>query len=237
MQLFLLSFTASIYCSPVYASARIFSIGCASPIHQKLDTVQALMPNLKDHLQFGYIYSMNGPGLDVSTDIPIKHLAQNNWIPSKVAAILSGVSYSESSSKLILTSRISKRNAHKLNLALLDSVNIKFGTFGYDESKKEWYSSLKNGNLGGIQGKVTKSKIVHQQDGKDSHFELVMEMVPLKNDDQLQYLSYVHNAASSDLRMQWDGLARNQCSKVGKKYSVSNSRDHFNEIIESAVLL
>lgn len=185
----------------------------------------------------GYIYSMNGPGLDVSTDIPIKHLAQNNWIPSKVAAILSGVSYSESSSKLILTSRISKRNAHKLNLALLDSVNIKFGTFGYDESKKEWYSSLKNGNLGGIQGKVTKSKIVHQQDGKDSHFELVMEMVPLKNDDQLQYLSYVHNAASSDLRMQWDGLARNQCSKVGKKYSVSNSRDHFNEIIESAVLL
>lgn len=183
----------------------------------------------------GYIYSMNSPDLDVSADIPIKHPAQNNWIPSKVAAILSGISYSESGSKLILTSRISKSNASKLDLALLDSVNIEFSTFGYDKSKKEWHSSLKTGNLGGIQGKVTKSKIVHQQDGRDSHYELVMEMVPLKNDDQqVQYLSYAHDGVSSDLRMKWNSLAKNQCSKIA---SASDRRDHFNEIIESAVLL
>ncbi|GAN10591.1 hypothetical protein MAM1_0373c10135 [Mucor ambiguus] len=233
----LLSFAASIHCSSIYAGARIFNIGCANPIHQELDTVQALKPNLKNHLQFGYIYSMNSPDLDVSADIPIKHPAQNNWIPSKVAAVLSGISYSESSSKLILTSRISKNNANKLDLASLDSVNIEFGTFGYDKSKKEWHSSLKTGNLGGIQGKVTKSKIVHQQDGGNSHHELVMEMVPLKNDDQVQYLSYAHDGVSSDLRMKWDSLARNQCSKVTKNNSFSNRRDHFNEIIESAVLL
>ncbi|OAC98034.1 hypothetical protein MUCCIDRAFT_168173 [Mucor lusitanicus CBS 277.49] len=178
---------------------------------------------------------MNSPDLDVSADIPIKHPAQNNWIPSKVAAILSGISYSESGSKLILTSRISKSNASKLDLALLDSVNIEFSTFGYDKSKKEWHSSLKTGNLGGIQGKVTKSKIVHQQDGRDSHYELVMEMVPLKNDDQqVQYLSYAHDGVSSDLRMKWNSLAKNQCSKIA---SASDRRDHFNEIIESAVLL
>ncbi|KAL0140913.1 hypothetical protein V8B55DRAFT_1564306 [Mucor lusitanicus] len=220
----LLSFAASIHCSSIYAGARIFNIGCANPIHQELDTVQALKPNLKNHLQFGYIYSMNSPDLDVSADIPIKHPAQNNWIPSKVAAILSGISYSESGSKLILTSRISKSNASKLDLALLDSVNIEFSTFGYDKSKKEWHSSLKTGNLGGIQGKVTKSKIVHQQDGRDSHYELVMEM----------YLSYAHDGVSSDLRMKWNSLAKNQCSKIA---SASDRRDHFNEIIESAVLL
>lgn len=180
---------------------------------------------------------MNGPELDVSADIPIKHPAQNNWIPSKAAAILSGISYSESSSKLILTSRISKTNAIKLDMASLGSMNIKFGTFGYDKSKKKWHSSLKTGNLGGIQGNVTKSKIVHQQDGKDSHYELVMEMVPLKNNDQVQYLSYAHDGVSSGLRMKWDGLARNQCNKVAKKNTGSSRRDHFNEIIESAVLL
>lgn len=49
----LLSFAASIHCSSIYAGARIFNIGCANPIHQELDTVQALKPNLKNHLQFG----------------------------------------------------------------------------------------------------------------------------------------------------------------------------------------
>ncbi|KAK4510763.1 uncharacterized protein ATC70_005196 [Mucor velutinosus] len=232
----LLSFVASIHCSSIYSSVRIFNFECANPIHQELDIVQALRPNLKTHLQFGYIYSMNSPELDMSADISIEHLAQNNWIPSKVPAILSGISYSESSPKLILTSRISKSNANKLDLASLDSVNIEFGTFGYDKSKKKWHSSLKTGSLGGIQGKVTKSKIVYQQDGRDSHYELVMEMVPLKNDDQVQYLSYAHDGLSSDLRMKWGGFARNQCSKVVKT-SASSRRDYFNEIIESAVLL
>lgn len=49
----LLSFVASIHCSSIYAGARIYNIGCANPIHQELDTVQALKPNLKKHLQFG----------------------------------------------------------------------------------------------------------------------------------------------------------------------------------------
>lgn len=174
----------------------------------------------------------------MSSDIPIKHLEHNIWgIPSKATAILSSIAYDKLNSKLILTSRISNSNANNLNLAPLDSVNIKFGTFVYDKSTKEWHNSLKNGNLGGINGKVTKSNIVHQRNGIDSHYELILEMIPLKSVDKVQFLKYFIGSATTEMQIKWDGLARNGCKKVGSKNIVSNRRDHFNEIFENAVLL
>jgi hypothetical protein len=176
--------------------------------------------------------------LDISSDTPIEHLEHNIWgIPSKAAAILSGITYNELESKLVLTSRISKSNADNLNLALLDSLNIKFGTFVYDKSTKEWYNNLKNGNLGGINGKVTKSNIVHQRNGIDSHYELVLEMIPLKSMDKVQFLKYSIDSSSNEMQSKWNGIARNGCRKMGSKNIVFNRRDRFNEVFESAVLL
>lgn len=176
--------------------------------------------------------------MDISSDTPIKHLEHNILgIPSKAAAILSGITYNELESKLVLTSRISKSNADNLNLALLDSLNIKFGTFVYDKSTKEWYNNLKNGNLGGINGKVTKSNIVHQRNGIDSHYELVLEMIPLKSMDKAQFLKYSIDSSSNEMQSKWDRIARNGCRKMGSENIVFNRRDHFNEVFESAVLL
>ncbi|CEP17363.1 hypothetical protein [Parasitella parasitica] len=217
------------------SAAGIFNIGCTKPIHQDLDAMQGLKPNLKNHLQFGYIYNVDSPQVDLDTDIPIKHLEQYTWLPSKVVAILSGVSYSEIDSKLVLTSRISKLNANRIKLASLDSANIKFGTFAYDGTKKKWYTSLKNGNLGGISGKVAKSNIIHQQNGKDSHYELVLELTPLKKITEKKVQFFKYATTTSDSQILWDGLASG-CHSYKKK-GISNKRDHFNEIIESAVLL
>ncbi|KAI8638457.1 hypothetical protein BD408DRAFT_422972 [Parasitella parasitica] len=232
----LLSFITSICCSPINTSAGILNAGCTKPIHQHLDSMQGLKPNLKQHLQFGYIYDVDSPQVDLNTDMPINPLEQHSWIPSKAVAILSGISYSELDSKLILTSRISEPNASKLKLASLESANIKFGTFAYDRTEKKWCSSLKNEKLGGTFGKVAKSSVIYKQNGQDSHFELELELIPLKNADKIQFLNYAIDGISH-LQIKWNGLTRNKCRKNGDRNSVLSKGDHFNEIIESAVLL
>lgn len=117
-------------------------------------------------------------------------------------------------------------------------MQIKFGVFTFDKSKRAWYRSFTGGEAGGISGTVTKIRVVHQTEGNAFYPELIVELAPKARDESASYehLEYAASSSSKSKQINWSASG---CGHVGNKDIpfVASKRDQFNEVIESAVLL
>ncbi|KAI9486403.1 MAG: hypothetical protein EXX96DRAFT_614237 [Benjaminiella poitrasii] len=193
----------------------------------------------------------NSPTFKLARDIHIRHQASSSiikqhemttWKPLSVAVVLSKVQYIGSSSRLILSGHISKSNADRISdvsMANLDTMTIQFDTFTYDESNSKWYSKFKSGNSNGISGRVAKIEVVQQRYGKDTYQELSIELLPLPKVSETppEHFDYSATSILPTAEIKWNGLEAYECQKsYNEKINSAKRKEHFYEVIESAVL-
>lgn len=220
-------FIASVSCLPFFTS--FFNKECASLIQHELDLSQGLHPDKTNPANFGYIYRLTTPSLNMGPDMS---LVRTEGLPSQAAVILSSFTLDESNAKLTVRGRISKLNADRLLRVTRkekdeEEMNIQFNLFGLDRASQRFHSML-GSHIGEMNGIVNTMNVIEQKNGQDEYQELVLELRPSKD----EYLEYSDSPASSVKQLVWSSQQKKSpCSSTTQK------RDRFHEIIDSAVLL
>ncbi|KAI8997202.1 hypothetical protein BDB01DRAFT_770242 [Pilobolus umbonatus] len=219
-------------CFPFIGNSYSQHDGCTDIVHQELSVIQGMRPDTKHNMAFGYINSIQSPLIQVGPDISIRHQSPANLFPTEASVILNEIIYNQDKS-LIIRGRVSQLNAERLSRVPVEGsiVSLKFDIFKYDKSRRIWYKSLST-TQHGISGEVIKAKVIYQLNGRSSHQEIVMEIVPLVTAENLEYL-YLATSSDNIRKVSWNGPNLTECHKQHKL----QKKNKFNEMIDSSILI